>query len=57
MRTEAMIRELRRLAEKHKNDKVNTCDTNWSALCSDVADRLEELQELCKDKIYTEDDL
>lgn len=45
MSTENMIRELRRLCELHKNDKVSTCETNWSALCSDTADRLEELLE------------
>ena len=43
MDTERMIRELRRLAEKHKDDVVFTFETNWSLLCSDVANRLEEL--------------
>ena len=43
MNTEAMIRELRRLSNKYKNDKVDTFATNWSALCSDVANKLEEL--------------
>ena len=42
METEQMIKRLRYLAEKHKNDKVGTCQTRWSDLCSDVADRLEE---------------
>ncbi len=45
MDTERMIRELRRLADEHKNDRVDTFATNWSALCSDVANRLEELLE------------
>lgn len=45
MDTERMIRELRRLAEKHKDDRVDTFTTNWSCLCSDVANRLEELLE------------
>lgn len=45
MDTERMIRELRRLADEHKNDKVDTFATNWSVLCSDVANRLEELLE------------
>ena len=55
MDTERMIRELRRLADKHKDDRVDTCATNWSVLCSDVANRLEELleykymyEDLCK---------
>lgn len=38
-----MIIELRALEEKHKNDFVSTCATNWSLLCHDVANRLEEL--------------
>ena len=38
-----MIRELRRLEEKHKNDKVSTGANNWSRMCHDVANRLEEL--------------
>lgn len=42
MKTEAMIKELRRLAEKHKNDMVGTCEIKWSAMCNDVADRLEK---------------
>lgn len=55
METERMIRELRRLSELHKDDRVDTFATNWSALCRDVADRLEELlkykhmyEDLCK---------
>ena len=43
MDTEKMIRELRRLEEKHKNDRVDTFENNWSAMCHDVANRLEEL--------------
>ena len=39
-----MIRELRRLAEIHKNDRVGTGETRWDLLCSDVANRLEEQQ-------------
>ena len=46
MSTEEMIHELRRLAELHKDDPVYTGDTNWAALCRDVADRLEELTEV-----------
>lgn len=45
MDTERMIKELRRLSEKHKDDRVDTFATNWSVLCSDVANRLEELLE------------
>lgn len=44
MDTERMIRELRRLAEEHKNDMVFTGETRWSWLCSDVANRLEMLE-------------
>lgn len=44
MDTERMIRELRRLAEKHKNDVVYTGQNNWSQMCTDVANRLEEQQ-------------
>ena len=43
MDTEVMIKELRIVAKKHKNDKLYTFDTNWYALCTDVANRLEEL--------------
>ena len=44
MDTDDMIRELRRLAEIHKNDRVGTGETRWDLLCSDVANRLEEQQ-------------
>lgn len=43
MKTEEMICELRRLEEIHKNDFVSTFETNWSLMCHDVANRLEEL--------------
>lgn len=42
METEVMIRELRREAEKHKNDRALTFQTNISDMCNDVANRLEE---------------
>ena len=42
MDTERMIQELRRLEKIHKNDKVFTGQTNWSSMCFDVANRLEE---------------
>ena len=55
MDTERIIRELRRLSEKHKDDRVDTFSTDWSLLCRDVANRLEELleykfmyEDLCK---------
>lgn len=51
MNTERMINELRRLAEKHKNDRVGTCENNWSAMCHDVANRLEELNNVVS-KLY-----
>ena len=44
MSTDVMIKQLRALAEKHKQDKVLTFETRWSDLCTDVANRLEELQ-------------
>jgi hypothetical protein len=43
MKTEEMICELRRLEEAHKDDFVGTGETNWSLMCYDVANRLEEL--------------
>ena len=43
MKTEEMIRELKRLSEKHKGDRVDTGSTNWSILCRDVAYELEKL--------------
>lgn len=43
METKEMIRELRRLEEKHKNDVVSTGSNNWSRMCHDVANKLEEL--------------
>lgn len=41
MKTVDMIRELRCESEKHKNDTVYTGQTNISALCADVAGKLE----------------
>ena len=57
MDTEVMIAELRHLEEKHKNDKVYTFDTNWSLLCYDVANRLEELVKELEEAIKKKDDL
>lgn len=45
MDTETMIRELRNLQEKHKDDRVFTFGTRWADVCRDVADRLEILQD------------
>ena len=44
MRTDVMISQLRREAKKHENDKLQTFDTNITAMCTDVANRLEELE-------------
>lgn len=44
METSTMIRQLRRTAKKHENDKLHTFDTNISLMCTDVANRLEELE-------------
>ena len=45
METSTMIRQLRRTAKKHENDKLHTFDTNINAMCLDVADRLEQLEQ------------
>ncbi len=37
-----MIRELKGKAERHKNDKVFTGQTNITTMCTDVANKLEE---------------
>ncbi len=42
MNTVDMIRELRGEAERHKNDKVFTGQTNITTMCTDVANKLEE---------------
>ena len=44
MNTERMIRELRNISEKHKDDSVFTGHLNLSLMCRDVADRLEDLK-------------
>lgn len=44
METSVMINQLRRTAKKHENDTLHTFDTNISAMCTDVANRLEELE-------------
>lgn len=49
MDTERMIRELRRTAKKHQNDVLHTFDTDISAMCTDVANRLEELNQSQKE--------
>ncbi len=51
MRTEDMIHELRRLEEAHKNDFVGTGKPNWSLMCRDVANRLEELLKAQEPKV------
>ena len=43
MNTKDMINELRHEAEIHKNDKLFTGETNISLMCSEVADKLENL--------------
>lgn len=44
MRTDVMIKQLRSTAKKHENDKLTTFDTNISLMCTEVANRLEELE-------------
>lgn len=53
MKTEEMICELRRLEEAHKDDFVGTCETNWSLMCRDVANRLEELLAAQEPRVVT----
>lgn len=47
MTREEIIRNLKYTMEKHKNDRVNTFDTNISVMCKDILDYLE--QEPCED--------
>ena len=44
MNTEIMIRELKRVEEAHKNDKVFTGNLDIAAMAHDVRKRLEELK-------------
>lgn len=44
MRTDVMINQLRKEAKKHENDKLLTFATDITAMCTDVANRLEELE-------------
>lgn len=44
METEKMIRELKRVEEIHKHDKVFTGDLNIAEMARDVRERLEELK-------------
>ena len=53
MKTKEMICELRRLEEAHKNDFVGTGETNWSLMCYDVANRLEELLKAQEPRVMT----
>ena len=46
MRKEELIRNLKYTEEKHRNDKVNTFDTNISMMCSDVLKVLENCIEI-----------
>lgn len=54
MTTEAMIRGLNAVAEKHKNDFVPTFQTNISAMCRDIIPKLKQLSEY--EKIGTVDE-
>lgn len=45
MDTEKMIREIRKVMVKHKNDFVPTFQTNISAMCRDIIPKLERLKE------------
>lgn len=45
MNTETMITELKSVAEKHKNDKLFTFQTNITAMCGDIIPKLEQLAE------------
>ena len=54
MTKEEIIRNLKYTMKKHKNDTVNTFDTNISVMCKDILDYFEE-QEPCEDAISRED--
>lgn len=49
MTRDEIIRNLKYTMEKHKNDTVNTFDTNISVMCKDILEYLE--QEPCEDAI------
>jgi len=49
MTREEIIRNLKYTMEKHKNDTVNTFDTNIFVMCKDILEYLE--QEPCEDTI------
>ena len=53
MTTGDMIRELRRLEEVHRDDFVGTGEPNWSLMCRDVANRLEELLKAQEPRVMT----
>ena len=42
MTREELIRNLEYTMEKHKNDNVNTFDTNISVMCKDILDYLDQ---------------
>lgn len=44
MDTETMIQQLEAVAEKHHKDKLNTFDTNITAMCEDVISKLKQLK-------------
>lgn len=45
MNTETMITELKAVADKHRNDKHFTFETNITAMCRDIIPKLEQLAE------------
>lgn len=45
MNTETMITELKAVADKHRNDKHFTFETNITAMCKDIIPKLEQLAE------------
>ena len=55
MTREEIIRNLKYTMEKHKNDTVNTFDTNISVMCKDILDYFEE-QEPCDKCVYSTKD-
>lgn len=44
MTREEIIRNLKYMMKKHKNDTVHTFDTNISVMCKDILDYLEQEQ-------------
>lgn len=49
MKTSDLIKGLQVLADRHANDPVTPFETNWSAVCTEVANHLSELDRQYKE--------